>query len=113
MVTVRRRPSLTTTTPSSFFEQPDPELLHLARAVNQRTRAGRITFFGTRFEDGVRWSAIFQDGSKRVTINLHGRPSEEDADGIIVALEAWAGFRDEGSPYTTEVPKPPIDSQWS
>jgi hypothetical protein len=115
MATGPNRHRSVTATQSSFyddrFEQPDAELLALSRAVNDKCRTGRVTFFGTRFEDGVHWSAIFQDGSRRATINLQGRPVDDDLQDIITALESWAGFRIDGSPYSTEPPKPPAD-EW-
>ena len=89
------------------FDPPDPDLTALAAAINNKARAGKISFFARQGDV----SAVFQNGSKRAVIALDGRPSDGDIDAMVTALESWTGFQAEGSPYSIEVPPLP-ESGW-
>jgi hypothetical protein len=99
-------------TPSSSFDLPDRDIRDLQQKINGASRAGRINFFVVRLPEGDAWSVIFQDGPRRATIRLRQRPSEGDIEDISTALRSWANYVEEGSAYTTEVPRAP-GSEWS
>lgn len=90
-----------------IFDPPDPYLTDLAARINKKLRAGRVSFFTL----GGDHSAIFQHSSRRAVIRLGGRPSDVDIDAMVQAIESWAGFQVDGSPYSTEIPPLP-DSGW-
>ena len=89
------------------FDPPDSYLAELAGKINKAARVGRVTFL-TR--DGEH-SVIFQHGGRRAVIALGGRPSDADITAMVEAVESWAGFRLDGSLYSTEVPPLP-ESGW-
>lgn len=90
-----------------FFDPPDPELIGLAKTINNKARAGKVSFFS---RGGV-VSVIFANGSRRRVIALDGRPTDGDVDAMVSALESWSGFQDQGSAYSTEIPPLP-ESGW-
>lgn len=94
------------------FVQPDKDLLALSDLINKKTNTGRVNFYGVQQQDDiVEWHIVFQNGPKRATVALQGRPSEDQVDEFVTALEAWAGYKGEGSLYTTDVPKDPA-TEW-
>lgn len=98
--------------PSSSSEEktkvlpPDDELQNLARLINTKLKSGRIDFFCEQPPDGpMRYAIIFQSGSKRATVKLRNRPTEQDTDDIMSGMEGWVGSPRAGPLYTTEVPE--------
>lgn len=89
------------------IDPPDPDLIDLARKIGKQSRIGRVSFFS---RDG-HYSLILEDGPRRRVIVLHGRPTDGDIDDIVLALETWAGFRDESAAYSVELPPLP-ESGW-
>lgn len=84
---------------------PDAELQALARLITGRLPYGRINFFIVEPPEGPQqYAVIFQNGSKRATVNMRHRPSEGDAGDIIRGWQGWAGSPDARPLYTTEVP---------
>jgi hypothetical protein len=92
---------------TKLFDPPDADLTALAAEINKKTRSGRVSFFSKAGDVSV----IFAEGPRRRLIPLDGRPTDGDIDAIVVALESWAGFRQEGSAYSIEVPPLP-ESGW-
>ena len=89
------------------FDPPDPYLQELAIRINRSARQGTVSFFSKN----DMYSVIFQSGSRREVLRLNGKPNDIDIEGIVQAIESWAGFRINGSAYSFEPPPLPT-SEW-
>lgn len=95
--------------PAFKAQAPDDDLEALGREITRQFEGqGRINFF-IEIEEGnpknVRYSAIFQCGSKRRVAVLHGRPTPANIPEFVKAFNLWADKRTLAEMYTNEPPE--------